>query len=118
MSAPFFTTKTAAAARLSEARVPYVCVVADPTMGGVTASFVALADIIVAEPGARVGFAGPALVEQTIRYISEDQINAEWALRRTVSSVTLPDASSLARPAVRRTASAISSSASTIRAPM
>jgi acetyl-CoA carboxylase carboxyl transferase subunit beta len=58
---------SAAAARLAEARVPYVAVLTDPTMGGVTASFATLADIILAEPGARVGFAGPRLVEQTTR---------------------------------------------------
>ena len=57
----------AAAARLADARVPYVAVLTDPTMGGVTASFATLADVIVAEPGARIGFAGPRLVEQTIR---------------------------------------------------
>jgi acetyl-CoA carboxylase carboxyl transferase subunit beta len=57
----------AAAARLADARVPYVAVLADPTMGGVTASFATLADVILAEPGARIGFAGPRLVEQTIR---------------------------------------------------
>ncbi len=57
----------AAAARLSEARVPYVAVLTNPTMGGVTASFATLADVILAEPGARIGFAGPRLVEQTIR---------------------------------------------------
>jgi acetyl-CoA carboxylase carboxyl transferase subunit beta len=57
----------AAAARLADAQVPYVAVLTDPTMGGVTASFATLADVIVAEPGARIGFAGPRLVEQTIR---------------------------------------------------
>jgi acetyl-CoA carboxylase carboxyl transferase subunit beta len=57
----------AAAARLSEARVPYIALLTNPTMGGVTASFATLADIIYAEPSARIGFAGPRLVEQTIR---------------------------------------------------
>ncbi len=60
--------KTAtAAARHRDARVPYVALLTNPTMGGVTASFATLADVIFAEPGARVGFAGPRLVEQTIR---------------------------------------------------
>lgn len=60
--------KTAAAAsRLSEARVPYIALLTNPTMGGVTASFATLADVIYAEPSARIGFAGPRLVEQTIR---------------------------------------------------
>ncbi len=60
--------KTAAAAeRLARAGLPYVSVLAHPTYGGVTASFPVLADVIFAEPGAMVGFAGPALVEQTTR---------------------------------------------------
>jgi acetyl-CoA carboxylase carboxyl transferase subunit beta len=57
----------AAAARLAEARVPYIAVLTNPTMGGVTASFAMLGDVMVAEPGALIGFAGPRLVEQTIR---------------------------------------------------
>jgi acetyl-CoA carboxylase carboxyl transferase subunit beta len=58
---------SAAAARLAEKRIPYIAVLTNPTMGGVTASFATLADVIVAEPGALIGFAGPRLVEQTIR---------------------------------------------------
>jgi acetyl-CoA carboxylase carboxyl transferase subunit beta len=58
---------SAAAARLASAGVPFIAVLTDPTMGGVTASFATLADIVLVEPGARVGFAGPRLVEQTIR---------------------------------------------------
>jgi acetyl-CoA carboxylase carboxyl transferase subunit beta len=58
---------SAAAARLAEARVPYIAVLTNPTMGGVTASFATLADVLIAEPGALIGFAGPRLVEQTIR---------------------------------------------------
>jgi acetyl-CoA carboxylase carboxyl transferase subunit beta len=54
-------------ARLSEARVPYISVMADPTTGGVTASYAMLGDINVAEPGALIGFAGPRVIEQTIR---------------------------------------------------
>jgi acetyl-CoA carboxylase carboxyl transferase subunit beta len=60
--------KTAAAAeRLARAGLPYVSVLVNPTYGGVTASFAVLADVIFAEPGAIIGFAGPRLVEQTIR---------------------------------------------------
>jgi acetyl-CoA carboxylase carboxyl transferase subunit beta len=60
--------KTAAAAeRLARERLPYVSVLVNPTYGGVTASFAVLADVIFAEPGALIGFAGPRLVEQTIR---------------------------------------------------
>ncbi len=57
----------AAAARLASAGVPYVVVLTNPTMGGVTASFATLGDVLIAEPGALIGFAGPRLVEQTIR---------------------------------------------------
>ncbi len=58
---------SAAAARLAEARVPYIAILTNPTMGGVTASFATLADVLIAEPGALIGFAGPRVVEQTIR---------------------------------------------------
>jgi acetyl-CoA carboxylase carboxyl transferase subunit beta len=57
----------AALARLREARVPYLSVLTDPTTGGVTASFAMLGDVNVAEPGALIGFAGPRVIEQTIR---------------------------------------------------
>lgn len=60
--------KTAAAARrLHDAGVPFVSILTDPTYGGVTASFATLADVIIAEPGARIGFAGPNVIEQTIK---------------------------------------------------
>ncbi|MBI4379120.1 MAG: acetyl-CoA carboxylase carboxyltransferase subunit beta [Nitrospinae bacterium] len=60
--------KTAAAlAQLSGAKVPYISVLADPVTGGVTASFAMLGDIIIAEPGALIGFAGPRVIEQTIK---------------------------------------------------
>ena len=58
---------SAAAERLARAGLPYVTVLANPTYGGVTASFPVLADVIFAEPHAMVGFAGPALVEQTTK---------------------------------------------------
>jgi len=58
---------SAALARLDEARVPYISVLTDPTTGGVTASFSMLGDLNVAEPGALIGFAGPRVIEQTIR---------------------------------------------------
>ena len=53
--------------RLDEARVPYISVLTDPTTGGVTASFAMLGDLNIAEPGALIGFAGPRVIEQTIR---------------------------------------------------
>ncbi len=52
---------------LNEANIPFISVVAHPTMGGVMASFASLGDIIIAEPGALLGFAGPRVIEQTIR---------------------------------------------------
>lgn len=58
---------SAALARLSEAKVPYVSLLTDPTTGGVTASFAMLGDLNIAEPGALIGFAGPRVIEQTIR---------------------------------------------------
>jgi acetyl-CoA carboxylase carboxyl transferase subunit beta len=58
---------SAALARLDEARVPYISVLTDPTTGGVTASYALLGDLNIAEPGALIGFAGPRVIEQTIR---------------------------------------------------
>jgi acetyl-CoA carboxylase carboxyl transferase subunit beta len=58
---------SAALTRLDEAKVPYVSVLTDPTTGGVTASFAMLGDLNIAEPGALIGFAGPRVIEQTIR---------------------------------------------------
>src|SRR5215218_5655776 len=58
---------SAALARLSQARLPYISVLTDPTTGGVTASFAMLGDVNVAEPKALIGFAGPRVIEQTIR---------------------------------------------------
>ena len=58
---------SAAFMRLDEARIPYISVLTDPTTGGVTASFAMLGDLNIAEPGALIGFAGPRVIEQTIR---------------------------------------------------
>jgi acetyl-CoA carboxylase carboxyl transferase subunit beta len=58
---------SAALARLDEARLPFISLLTDPTTGGVTASFAMLGDLNVAEPGALIGFAGPRVIEQTIR---------------------------------------------------
>jgi acetyl-CoA carboxylase carboxyl transferase subunit beta len=54
-------------ARMDDAKVPYISVLTDPTTGGVTASFAMLGDLNIAEPGALIGFAGPRVIEQTIR---------------------------------------------------
>ncbi len=58
---------SAALARMSRQSIPYVSVLTDPTMGGVSASFAMLGDINIAEPGALIGFAGPRVIEQTVR---------------------------------------------------
>lgn len=58
---------SAAAARLGKAAIPFISVLTDPTFGGVTASFAMLGDVIIAEPRALIGFAGPRVIEQTIR---------------------------------------------------
>jgi acetyl-CoA carboxylase carboxyl transferase subunit beta len=58
---------SSALARLDKAKVPYISVLTDPTTGGVTASFAMLGDLNIAEPGALIGFAGPRVIEQTIR---------------------------------------------------
>lgn len=58
---------SAALAKLSEAGIPYISILMDPTMGGVSASLAMLGDIIVAEPGALIGFAGPRVIEQIVR---------------------------------------------------
>jgi len=58
---------SAALARLDRARVPYISILTDPTTGGVTASFAMLGDVNIAEPKALIGFAGPRVIEQTIR---------------------------------------------------
>lgn len=55
---------SAALALLGDARVPFICLLTDPTTGGVTASFAGLGDVMLAEPGALVGFAGPRVIEQ------------------------------------------------------
>lgn len=61
-----------AVAQLAKSRLPYISILADPTTGGVTASFAMLGDVIMAEPGALIGFAGPRVIEQTIRQTLPD----------------------------------------------
>jgi len=58
---------SAALARHAQARLPYVSILTDPTMAGVMASFATLGDVIIAEPGARIGFAGPRVIEETTK---------------------------------------------------
>ncbi|MDC8445271.1 MAG: acetyl-CoA carboxylase, carboxyltransferase subunit beta [Nitrosomonas sp.] len=58
---------SAALTRLSREKLPFISVLTDPTMGGVSASFAFIGDVVVAEPGALIGFAGPRVIEQTVR---------------------------------------------------
>ncbi len=72
----------AALARLDEVRLPYISVLTDPTTGGVTASYAMLGDLNIAEPGALIGFAGPRVIEQTIRQkLPEGFQRAEFLLQ-------------------------------------
>jgi len=58
---------TAALTKLSEAGLPFISILTDPTMGGVSASFAFVGDVVIAEPKALIGFAGPRVIEQTVR---------------------------------------------------
>ena len=60
---------TAALNRLAQAGLPFISVLTDPTMGGVSASFAMIGDVVIAEPGALIGFAGPRVIEQTVREV-------------------------------------------------
>ncbi len=73
---------SAAVARLREHGIPFVSVVTHPTMGGVAASFASLGDVIIAEPGALIGFAGPRVIEQTIgQRLPDDFQTSEFLLK-------------------------------------
>ena len=58
---------TSAIEKLAQQKIPYISILADPTMGGVSASFAFIADVVIAEPKALIGFAGPRVIEQTVR---------------------------------------------------
>lgn len=89
-------------ARLREARIPYVCILTNPTTGGVTASFAQIGDVILAEPGALIGFAGPRVIRETVaqelpegfqrsEFLLEhgfvDRITPRSELRQTIAGV-------------------------------
>jgi acetyl-CoA carboxylase carboxyl transferase subunit beta len=67
MSLMQMSKTTAALTQLAAARLPFISVLTDPTMGGVSASFAMIGDLVIAEPGALIGFAGPRVIEQTVR---------------------------------------------------
>ena len=74
---------TAAVTRLSERRLPFVTILTDPTMGGVSASFAFMGDLVIAEPNALIGFAGPRVIEQTVREkLPEGFQRAEFLLEK------------------------------------
>ncbi len=77
-------SKTSAAiAKLSEAGLPYISVITDPTMGGVSASIAMLGDVNIAEPGSLIGFAGPRVIEQTVKEtLPEGFQRAEFLLEK------------------------------------
>ena len=82
---------SAALMRLDEARVPYISVLTDPTTGGVTASFAMLGDLNIAELGALIGFAGPRVIEQTIRQkLPEGFQRSEFLLKNGMLDAVVP----------------------------
>lgn len=82
---------SAALARLDSERIPFISVLTDPTTGGVTASFAMLGDLNVAEPGALIGFAGPRVIEQTIRQkLPEGFQTAEFLLEHGFLDAVVP----------------------------
>jgi len=82
---------SAALMRLDEARLPYISVLTDPTTGGVTASYAMLGDLNIAEPGALIGFAGPRVIEQTIRQkLPEGFQRAEFLLKHGMLDAVVP----------------------------
>ena len=77
--------------RLDEARLPFLSVLTDPTTGGVTASFAMLGDLNIAEPGALIGFAGPRVIEQTIRQkLPEGFQRSEFLLKHGMLDAVVP----------------------------
>jgi acetyl-CoA carboxylase carboxyl transferase subunit beta len=80
-------------AQLDAARIPYVCLLTDPTTGGITASFAMLGDLNIAEPGALIGFAGPRVIEQTIRQkLPEGFQRSEFLLEHGFLDAVVPRA--------------------------
>ncbi|MCX6631183.1 MAG: acetyl-CoA carboxylase, carboxyltransferase subunit beta [Candidatus Solibacter sp.] len=77
--------------RLDEARLPFISILTDPTTGGVTASFAMLGDLNLAEPGALIGFAGPRVIEQTIRQkLPEGFQRSEFLLKHGMLDAVVP----------------------------
>jgi acetyl-CoA carboxylase carboxyl transferase subunit beta len=84
---------SAVLAKLKDAAIPYISLLTDPTTGGVTASFAMLGDVIYAEPGALIGFAGPRVIEQTIRQtLPEGFQRSEFLLKHGMVDRIIPRA--------------------------
>lgn len=82
---------TATLADLSEARIPHISLMTDPCVGGVTASYASLGDVVIAEPGALIGFAGPRVIEQTIKQkLPPDFQTAEFVLKHGMIDMVVP----------------------------
>jgi len=82
---------SAALMKLDEARVPFISLMTDPTTGGVTASFAMLGDLNIGEPGALIGFAGPRVIEQTIRQkLPEGFQRSEFLLQHGFLDAVVP----------------------------
>jgi len=82
---------SAALMKLDEARVPFISILTDPTTGGVTASYAMLGDLNIAEPGAQIGFAGPRVIEQTIRQkLPEGFQRSEFLLKHGMLDAVVP----------------------------
>ena len=82
---------SAALMKLDEAKIPFISVLTDPTTGGVTASFAMLGDVNIAEPGALIGFAGPRVIEQTIRQkLPEGFQRSEFLLKHGMLDAVVP----------------------------
>jgi acetyl-CoA carboxylase carboxyl transferase subunit beta len=84
--------KTTSALRgLSEAHLPHISLLTDPCTGGVTASYATSADIVMAEPGALIGFAGPRVIEQTIKQkLPPDFQTAEFLMKHGMVDMVTP----------------------------
>jgi acetyl-CoA carboxylase carboxyl transferase subunit beta len=82
---------SAGLARMRDNRLPYISILTDPTTGGVTASYAMLGDVNIAEPGALIGFAGPRVIEQTIRQkLPEGFQRSEFLLEHGMLDLVVP----------------------------
>jgi acetyl-CoA carboxylase carboxyl transferase alpha subunit len=82
---------SAAAAQLAEAGLPFICVCTDPTYAGVTASFASIADVLIGEPGAAIGFAGPRVIEQTTKHrVGAEERDTRFMLAHGMVDLEVP----------------------------